>query len=102
MLGLLVLWFSNGQKPRRDEAGANFQNLVHTVASGRVADWQVEVWCWRSSCHSVYKRTGGTCRKGTLEKSVRLAPGRVYLSFRFCQTSVYRERGGKKVQGDKA
>ena len=38
------------------QAGANFQNLVRTIAS-RVEGWTVEVWCWRSSCHSCYKRT---------------------------------------------
>ena len=38
------------------QAGANFQNLVRTIASGRVSGWTVEVWCWRSSCHSSYKR----------------------------------------------
>lgn len=37
------------------QAGANFQNLVRTIAS-RVEGWTVEVWCWRSSCHSCYKR----------------------------------------------
>ncbi|CAK9056778.1 unnamed protein product [Durusdinium trenchii] len=43
-----------GQAP--NTAGANFQNLVQTVAEGRVPGWSVEVWCWRSSCHGVYKR----------------------------------------------
>ena len=38
------------------QAGANFQNLVRTIAS-RVEGWTVELWCWRSSCHSCYKRT---------------------------------------------
>lgn len=42
-----------GQAP--NTAGANFQNLVRTIAS-RVEGWTVEVWCWRSSCHSCYKR----------------------------------------------
>eukprot|EP00435_Cladocopium_sp_Y103_P036595 s806_g9.t1 len=41
-----------GQAP--NTAGANFQNLVRTIA--RRDGWTVEVWCWRSSCHSCYKR----------------------------------------------
>mmetsp|Transcript_715 Transcript_715/g.1294 ORF Transcript_715/g.1294 Transcript_715/m.1294 type:complete len:489 (-) Transcript_715:142-1608(-) len=34
-------------------AGANFINLAEAVAR---RGWRVEVWCWRSTCNSAYRR----------------------------------------------
>lgn len=38
---------------RAGTTGANFQNLVRSVAE---RGWRVEVWCWRNTCSSAYKR----------------------------------------------
>ena len=38
---------------RAGTTGANFQNLVRSVAE---RGWRAEVWCWRNTCSSAYKR----------------------------------------------
>ncbi|CAJ1335414.1 unnamed protein product, partial [Effrenium voratum] len=55
---VLVLATGDGNLENQEPgtAGANFQNLVNTISSGRAGPWTVEVWCWRASCHAVYKR----------------------------------------------